>query len=49
LVLDAIVDAGVHAIHSEKPMADTWGDAKQMVIAANENSVQLISKLVLMM
>jgi len=47
--LDAIVDAGVHAIHSEKPMADTWGDAKQMVIAANENSVQLISKLVLMM
>ena len=40
LVLDAI-DAGVRAIHSEKPMADTWGDARRMVLAAEKNSVQL--------
>lgn len=40
MVLDAI-QAGVKAIHCEKPMADTWGGAKRMAQAAKEAGVQL--------
>lgn len=40
MVLDA-VDAGVRAIHCEKPMADTWGGARRMAAAAREAGVQL--------
>ncbi len=40
MVLDA-VEAGVQAIHCEKPMADTWGGAKRMAAAAEEAQVQL--------
>ncbi len=33
--------ADVKAIHCEKPMATTWGDAKEMAKACEENDVQL--------
>ena len=40
MVLDAC-QAGVRAIHCEKPMADTWGGARRMAAAAKDNGVQL--------
>ena len=40
MALDAI-DAGVKAIHCEKPMADTWGGARRMAKAAKDAGVQL--------
>jgi len=40
MVLDAC-QAGMKAIHCEKPMADTWGGAKRMAAAAEEAGVQL--------
>ncbi len=40
MVLDAC-QAGVKAIHCEKPMADTWGGAQRMVAAAKSRGVQL--------
>ncbi|MDQ3815162.1 MAG: Gfo/Idh/MocA family oxidoreductase [Armatimonadota bacterium] len=39
-VLDAVA-AGVRAIHAEKPMAPTWGEAKAMHEAAEKAGVQL--------
>jgi predicted dehydrogenase len=33
--------AGVKAVHCEKPMALTWGDAKEMAAVCEENGVQL--------
>lgn len=40
MVLDA-VNAGVKAIHCEKPMADTWGGSLRMAKAAEQAGVQL--------
>jgi predicted dehydrogenase len=40
MVLDA-VGAGARAVHCEKPMAPTWGEAKQMHRAAVSKGVQL--------
>ena len=40
IVLDA-ARTGVKAIHCEKPMATTWGDAKEMVRVCDEHGVQL--------
>jgi UDP-N-acetylglucosamine 3-dehydrogenase len=40
MVLDAC-QAGVRAIHCEKPIADTWGGAKRMAAAAEQAGVQL--------
>lgn len=40
MVLDSVA-AGARAIHCEKPMAPTWGEAKRMHEAAVENGVQL--------
>ena len=37
----ACAEAGVRAIHCEKPMATTFGDAKRMVEAAEKSSTQL--------
>jgi UDP-N-acetylglucosamine 3-dehydrogenase len=37
----AACEAGVKVIHSEKPMASTWGGARRMVEAANKHGVQL--------
>lgn len=37
----AAAAAGVRAIHCEKPMAPTWGEAKQMAAACDEHGVQL--------
>jgi len=37
----AAAEAGVKAIHCEKPMALTWGDAKRMVQACRDAGVQL--------
>ncbi|HEX8234326.1 MAG TPA: Gfo/Idh/MocA family oxidoreductase [Abditibacteriaceae bacterium] len=37
----AACEAGVKAIHCEKPMADTWGGARRMAAAAREAGVQL--------
>jgi predicted dehydrogenase len=37
----ACAEAGVKAIHCEKPMATTWGDSKKMVEVCNKHSVQL--------
>jgi predicted dehydrogenase len=34
-------EAGVKAVHCEKPMAITWGGCKRMVRACEENGVQL--------
>lgn len=39
-VLDSVA-AGVRAIHSEKPMAPTWGEAKRMHAACEAAGVQL--------
>jgi predicted dehydrogenase len=40
MVIDA-AQAGVRAIHCEKPMALTWGDARRMAAACEERGVQL--------
>ena len=40
MVIDAC-SAGVKAVHCEKPMAPTWGEAKAMHAAAVEHGVQL--------
>jgi UDP-N-acetylglucosamine 3-dehydrogenase len=40
MVVDAAV-AGVKAIHAEKPMAPTWGEAKEMAAVCEEHGVQL--------
>ena len=40
LVIDA-ARAGVKAVHCEKPMAMTWGDARKMAAVCEENGVQL--------
>lgn len=37
----AACEAGVRAIHCEKPMATTWGDAKRMKAAADANGTLL--------
>lgn len=37
----AAVEAGVRAIHSEKPMATTWGDAKAIIEACDANDVMI--------
>lgn len=37
----AAAEAGVRAIHCEKPMAPTWAEAQQMVSACNDHNVQL--------
>ena len=37
----AAAEAGVKAIHCEKPMATTWGDCKRMKSAADANGVLL--------
>ncbi|MBI2300481.1 MAG: Gfo/Idh/MocA family oxidoreductase [Armatimonadetes bacterium] len=37
----AAAAAGVKAVHSEKPMAPTWGEAKRMVAACEDAGVQL--------
>jgi len=37
----AAAEAGVKAIHCEKPMATTWGDAKRMARVCDERGVQL--------
>jgi len=39
-VIDA-AQAGVKAIHCEKPMAPTWGEAKKMTAVCDEHKVQL--------
>jgi UDP-N-acetylglucosamine 3-dehydrogenase len=40
IVIDA-AEAGVRAVHCEKPMAPTWGEAKKMVSVCEERGVQL--------
>ena len=40
MVIDAAA-AGVRAIHCEKPMALTWGDARRMAAACEQQGVQL--------
>ena len=40
VVID-VARAGVKAIHAEKPMAPTWGEARAMAAACEENGVQL--------
>jgi UDP-N-acetylglucosamine 3-dehydrogenase len=37
----AAAEAGVKAIHCEKPMAPTWGEAQRMVQVCQEHGVQL--------
>jgi predicted dehydrogenase len=37
----AAADAGVKAIHCEKPMAPTWAEAQQMAAVCDERGVQL--------
>ena len=37
----AAAEAGVKAIHCEKPMATTWGDAKRMAQVCKDRGVQL--------
>ena len=41
IVIGAAQSGRVKAIHCEKPMATTWGDAKAMVQACDENGVTL--------
>ncbi len=41
IVLDCLREGDLAAIHCEKPMATTWGDARQMAQAANRRDVQL--------
>jgi UDP-N-acetylglucosamine 3-dehydrogenase len=40
VVID-VAQAGVKAIHAEKPMAPTWGESKRMAEVCRENNVQL--------
>jgi UDP-N-acetylglucosamine 3-dehydrogenase len=40
MVIDA-AESGVRAIHAEKPMAPTWGEAKEMARVCREHNVQL--------
>jgi predicted dehydrogenase len=40
MVIDA-ANAGVRAIHCEKPVAPTWGEARRMVDVCQEHNVQL--------
>lgn len=40
MVIDA-AEAGVKAIHCEKPMAPTWGEARRMAETCDERGVQL--------
>ncbi|MEA3345983.1 MAG: Gfo/Idh/MocA family oxidoreductase [Chloroflexota bacterium] len=40
MVIDA-AQAGVKAIHCEKPIAPTWGEAKKMAAVCDEHNVQL--------
>jgi UDP-N-acetylglucosamine 3-dehydrogenase len=40
VVID-VARAGVKAIHAEKPMAPTWGEARRMLAVCQENGVQL--------
>jgi predicted dehydrogenase len=40
-MVTAAAQAGVKAIHCEKPMAPTWGECKKMVAVCNERHVQL--------
>jgi len=40
MVIDA-ARAGVKAIHAEKPMAPTWGEARRMAAVCEEHGVQL--------
>lgn len=40
MVIDAAL-SGVKAIHCEKPMAPTWGEARRMMEACNQHGVQL--------
>jgi predicted dehydrogenase len=40
-VVIGAAQAGVKAIHCEKPMATTWGDARRMVAACAEHKVQI--------
>lgn len=37
----AAAEAGVKAVHCEKPMATTWGDSKRMAQVCDERGVQL--------
>jgi predicted dehydrogenase len=41
MILAAAAAPGVKAIHSEKPIAGTWGDSRRIVAACEENGVQL--------
>lgn len=41
VVLDCVKASGVQAIHCEKPMADTWGDAKLMTQECARHGIQL--------
>lgn len=38
-MIEAAAASGIKAIHSEKPMATTWGDAKAIVKACDDNDV----------
>jgi len=38
-IVEAAAGSGIKAIHSEKPMAPTWGDAKALYQAAVDNDV----------
>jgi UDP-N-acetylglucosamine 3-dehydrogenase len=40
IVVD-VAEAGVKAIHCEKPMADTWGESQRMATVCRERGVQL--------
>lgn len=40
MILDS-VEAGVKAIHAEKPMAPTWGEARQIIKACSDNDVMI--------
>lgn len=40
-VFEACVQAGVSAVHSEKPMAPTWGDCRKMAELAETSATQL--------
>jgi predicted dehydrogenase len=41
IVVDCIESGHASAIHCEKPMADTWGDARRMAETAADRDVQL--------